>query len=241
MIQLSSTLYEKNFRKVLHEDNWFLQYESKYISRKVYIVNNIYPASRQELEQLKAKFNDQVVFVESTDIHRQSLRKFNSKMKQYELAWWFSIQYFCQMYFALEQNIEFVLNVGADCTVYGDQLDEFISDSIEVIRTDPSVLLTSIAWQPGDFSQAGNNEQTYHDIQKRHEKFWMSKVVSDQFFFCSPAKCLQVDFNVRKLLHPFPRYGGHSFEKNFTNFLIKNGFFRAIHKSKNYYIHQSFR
>ena len=48
---LTAALYEKNFRHVLKSDNWFFNFKSDIITKKLFIVNNI--SSQIEFNLLK--------------------------------------------------------------------------------------------------------------------------------------------------------------------------------------------
>ena len=52
---LTTALYEKNFRHVLKSDNWFFNFKSDIITKKLFIVNNI--SSQIEFNLLKEEFN----------------------------------------------------------------------------------------------------------------------------------------------------------------------------------------
>jgi len=238
-VLLTTTLYEKNFRQVLTPENWFFRSESDYFIDRVFIVNNV--NSREEFDILQKKFQHLAKFVWSDLIWKESLSKFNSEMSQNEIGYWYSIQHFCSLYHAIENKVDYVFSVGSDCTMSNFSMDDFIEDSIKILKEDKSVLLTTIPWCEGDFTPAGENEQGYHDIKKRSDKFYFSHCVSDQVFFTSPQKIIdqRVDFNILKDLHPFPGYGGNSFEKRFCNYLITSCSYRAVYK-KHHYIHKSF-
>jgi hypothetical protein len=119
------------------------------------------------------------------------------------------------------------------------EIDDYLRDSAFILDKDPSVLLTTIPWSDEDFEETGQHEQNIYNIEKRHDLFWFSKVVSDQVFFSSAEKFLKVNFNIKSDLHPFPGYGGNSFEKRLCNHLITSGCYRAIYKKYSYF-HKSF-
>jgi len=234
---LTTTLYEKNFRQILRSDNWFFNIKSSLITKKLFIVNNI--ISNEEFESLKKEFEDRAEFVYSNDIWKEAVSAFNCDLHQGEMSYWYSVQYFCALYVGLKEGINYVFNVGSDCTMSDLEMDDFLRDSANIIDIDPSVLLTTIPWSKGDFEPTGHHEQNIYNITKRDDLFWFSKVVSDQVFFSSPKKLQSVNFNIKEDLHPFPGYGGNSFEKRLCNHLITSDFYRAIYKKYDYF-HKSF-
>lgn len=239
---ISTTIYEKSFRDVLNKDHWFFKFNSSRIFKKVIVVNNINNESRQELDSLIKIFSDRVDFIDHDQIKKEALERFNCDLREDEQAYWYSIQYFCQMLAAERLGSEYMFNVGADCPIQTYEIDDFIEDSIKILEKNPRVLLTTIPWSygnDGDFTETGIHEQNIYNIEDRDELFWFSKVVSDQVFMTKPEKLLGGIFNIREDLHPFPGYGGDSFEKRFCNHLIKNDYLRAIYK-KHYYIHKSY-
>lgn len=239
---LSTTIYEKSFRDVLNESHWFFKVESSRIYKKIIIVNNINSDSRSELTRLIDKFSDKCYFIDHLDVKKESLDRFNCDLREDEQSYWYSVQYFCQMLSTENLGCDYMLNVGADCKVQDYDIDDFIDDSIKILDNNDRVLLTTIPWaygNEGDFTETGIHEQNIYDIQDRDESFWFSKVVSDQVFMTKTKKLLGGIFNIKENLHPFPVYGGDSFEKRFCNHLIKNDYLRAIYK-KHYYIHNSY-
>lgn len=241
-IILTTTVYEKSFREVLDESHWFFRFNSSKVFKKIVILNNIDEGSRNELNQLISKLSSKAEFIDHNEIKGEALERFNCNLREDEQAYWYSIQYFCQMLATEKLDKGYMLNVGADCSIQTYEIDDFIESSIEILDSNDRVLLTTIPWaygNDGDFTETGIHEQNIYNIQDRDEKFWFSKVVSDQVFMTKPKKLLGGIFNIREDLHPFPGYGGDSFEKRFCNHLIKNDYLRAIYK-KHYYIHKSY-
>jgi len=237
VIILTTTLYEKNFRQVLNPDNWFFKVKSPLISKKLFIVNNI--NSKEEFDAIKNQIQDKVEFVYSDDIWKEAVSTFKCDLHQGEISYWYSIQYFCALHIALQEKIKYVFNVGSDCKMSDLEIDDYLRDSAFILDKDPSVLLTTIPWSDEDFDETGQHEQNIYNIEKRHDLFWFSKVVSDQVFFSSPEKFLNTNFNIKSDLHPFPGYGGNSFEKRLCNHLITSDCYRAIYKKYSYF-HKSF-
>lgn len=234
---LSTTIYEKNFREVLKPENWFFDIKDDLITGKTIIVNNV--SSLEELEKLKCNFSGDVDFINSNEIEKEALNFFRCNLSRSEISYWYSIQHFCGIYDAFKKGEDFFLHIGADCTPFLEDIRGFIEDSINIINDDPSVLVTTIPWSEGDFTETGLHEQNIYHTEKRSDSFWFSKVFSDQFFLSSTKKIKEVDFNIQEDLHPFPGYGGDSFEKRLCNYMIKSDKYRAIYK-KNYYLHKSF-
>jgi len=239
---LATTIYEKSFRNVLNECHWFFKVKSSKFHKKIVIINNINNEYRSELTTLIGSLSDKAYFVDHLEVKRESLEWFNCDLKEDDPAYWYSIQYFCQMLITENLGCDYILNVGADCKIQDYDIDDFIDDSIKILDNKDRVLLTTIPWDygnNGDFTETGMHEQNIYDIQDRDELFWFSKVVSDQVFMTKPKKLLGGIFNIKETLHSFPGYGGDSFEKRLCNHLIKNDYLRAIYK-KHYYIHNSY-
>jgi hypothetical protein len=236
---LSTTLYEKNFRSVLSKSHWFFNISSPSIFKKVLILNNIKEDSLDELHKLINLFtDDDIIFVDG-NVRKDSLKMFMCDLKESDKSYWYSIQYFCQMYTSEKLKCDYLMNVGADCEIKSDYIEDFIENSIKILNENDKVLLTTMPWAPGDFSDTGMHEQNFYNIAERSETFWFSKVVSDQVFIVKPKKLMGGIFNNIENLHPFPGYGGDSFEKRFCNHLIRNNYLRAIYK-KYYYTHVSY-
>ena len=53
---LTTALYEKNFRHVLKSDNWFFNFKSDIITKKLFIVNNIFIVKTIYSQALLNKF-----------------------------------------------------------------------------------------------------------------------------------------------------------------------------------------
>jgi len=241
-IILSTTIYEKNFREVLRESHWFLKFKSSYVFKKIAIVNNVREDSREELNKLINIFSDRIQFIDHREVKDEALNFFNCDLREDEQAYWYSVQYFCQMYISIKMECDYMFNVGADCIIQNIEIDDFIENSINILAKNKKVLLTTIPWgygNNGDFTETGMHEQNTYNISDNDELFWFSKVVSDQIFMVKPKKLIGGIFNIKEDLHPFPVYGGNSFEKRFCNHLIRNDYLRAIYK-KHYYIHKSY-
>lgn len=234
---LSTTIYEKNFRQVLNPDSWFFSTKNNLIAKKTIIVNNV--SSLLELNSLKDLISEEVEFISSDLICQEALDFFNCDLSRSESSYWYSIQHFCGLYDSFKKGEEFFFHIGADCTPFFENLENYIEDSMRLLNSDESVLATTIPWSEGDFTETGMHEQNIYNITKRSDLFWFSKVFSDQIFFTSVSRMKQVDFNIKENIHPFPGYGGDSFEKRLCNYMIVSDKYRSIYK-KNHYIHKSF-
>ena len=121
---LTTALYEKNFRHVLKSDNWFFNFKSDIITKKLFIVNNI--SSQIEFNLLKEEFKDKAHFVYSDDIWEDAVSTFNCDLYKGEMSYWYSIQYFCALYIGLQENIDYVFNVGADCSMSDLEMEDYL-------------------------------------------------------------------------------------------------------------------
>jgi hypothetical protein len=238
-ILLSTTVYEKNFRETLDPNHWFFNFKSSMIDQKMIVVNNINHDSRVELENIKKNLDPSVIYVESAEIGKSSLDFYGCDLKEGEKGYWYSIQYFCQLYYSVKNNFDYLFNVSSDCHPQQIDIDDFINDSISILNDEEKVVLTTIPWIPNGMKEVGEHEQNHHNIALRSDLFYFTKIVSDQIFLLDPRKIIGFDFNIKENLHPFPGYGGDCFEKRFCNYLIRNNFLRAIYKN-HYYIHNSY-
>jgi len=67
-----------------------------------------------------------------------------------------------------------------------------------------------------DFDETGPHEQNIYNIEKRHDLFWFSKVVSDQVFFSSPEKFLNTNFNIKSVYTHSPVMEGILLKKGYV-------------------------
>ena len=241
MITLSTIIYEGNFREILKPDSWFLNYNSKYISKKRLNVNNI--QSVEDFEYLLDKIsniNIEVYYVSNKSEEANEYFKLNTDINTH--GYNYIMPYFTDL---LTIETEYILNVASDCQGNISISDSFIEDSMNILNDDDDVLVTTLPWGNPFSKSAGDAEQEHCDSidnykenpVKRSDKFWFSKVFSDQLFIAKIDKLKKTDFTITSNLHPYPSYGGLSFEMRLGNNLMTNNKYRAISKTDDYYSH----
>lgn len=241
MITLSTVVYEGNFRKLLKLDSWFLNFNNKYISKRRLNVNNI--QSVEEFESLLKEIkNDDIEIKYVGDKSSEANEYFRLNTYVNTHGYNYIMPYFTDL---LTINTEYIFNVASDCQDNIFVSDDFFEKSFNILTEDNDVLTTTITWGLGDNNTYGAGEQKHADsidsqnnhIVKRDDDFWFSKVFSDQVFIAKVDKLKKSDFTITLNLHPYPTYGGYSFELRSGNNLMINNKYRAIYKSQYYYVH----
>jgi hypothetical protein len=66
MITLNTIIYEGNYNEFLHQNNWFFNFNSKYITKKIITVNNLSSKDifQNKIKELKVLFDFGVIYVE---------------------------------------------------------------------------------------------------------------------------------------------------------------------------------
>lgn len=231
MITLSTIVYEGNFRKLLKPDSWFLNYNSKYISKKRLNVNNI--QSIEEFESLLKDINNdiEVNYVSNKSEEANEYFKLNTDINTH--GYNYIMPYFSDL---LTIDTEYIFNVASDCQDDIVVYDDFFEHSIKILNEDEDVMVTTLPWSKS-FSSVGELEQDGGNIQKRNDHFWFSKAMSDQVFIAKVDKLKKCDFTITLNLHPYPGYGGFSFELRLGNYIMLNNKYRAMFKTDGYYLH----
>jgi hypothetical protein len=241
MITLSTIVYEGNFRKLLQEDSWFLNYKSKYISKKRLNFNNVY--SVEEFYSLLDKVKNEQIEVVDVSVQSENANNFfkiNTDLNTY--GYNYIMPYFTDL---LTISTEYVFNVASDCQDRINFNDDFFENSINILNEDDDVMVTTLPWNDSDSNLLGGGEQKHTDsinINKNidikvNDNFWFSKVMSDQVFVAKIEKLKKCDFTITQNLHPYPSYGGFAFEIRLGNHFMINDKYRAIFKTNGYYIH----
>lgn len=236
MITLSTSVYEKDFRFILNKNNWFYNFKNPSISKKIVIINNI--NNIDEFLLLKKEFENDFEFYYSSEYIDKIQKTFNVLLSPQDISHYYSIHHYTSL---LVNENEYGFHVSPDCSIVGENLSDFFENSIELFNSDESVKSTSIFWVAPEFMESvGKNEEDYHNIQKRHKKFYFSKVFGDPVYFYKKSTFSKCDFTNITQLHPCPSYGVNSFEYRLTNHYISQNNYRAVYKSNLYFIHKSF-
>jgi hypothetical protein len=236
MITLTTSVYEKDFRFVLNKENWFYNYKNDLITKKIVIINNI--NNIDEFLLLKKEFENDFEFYYSSDYIDKIHKTFNVLLSPQDISHYYSIHHYTSL---LVNENEYGFHVSADCSIVGENLSDFFENSIELFNVDESVKSTTIFWVAPEFMESvGKNEEDYHNIQKRHEKFYFSHVFSDPVYFYKKSTLSKCDLTYTTQLHPCLPYAVNSFEYRLTNYYISQNIYRAVYKSNLYFIHKSF-
>lgn len=234
MISLCTTIYEKDFDIVLNKKSWFYNFNHDLIDQKNIFINNI--QSIDKFIKLKEEYKNDFVFFPSLNYIDSINDKLNIKISSGDKSFFYSIQHFTQL---ITSTNKFTFYVGPDCNISNNILDDYFLNSIDILQNEYDVLSTTIPWHP-DFYDLKVGEHEQQGINKYNNKFYYSKVFSDQVYFIDNRKLQNINFNILENLHDIPIYAINSFEFRITNFLIKHNYFRAIYKTNNYYTHKSF-
>jgi hypothetical protein len=248
MIVLNTLLYHGNASDLLRDDNWFLNYKSDLVSKKLITVNNVHDRNDMivSLEAVKLKDpNLDYYFVE--DYETRAIEYFKLDVDKNTTQGY----YYIIPYFALILHLEkgFVFNVSDDCMkeIFFD--DEFIKESIKEISNNDKIPVTTLGWGKPQSSfgyDVGEWEQIEtFKFQERSEPemehFWHSIGFVDQVFIGSIDKLKNLDYNLTtydNTIYHGPWYCPNSWERRVAEYMHKNRMYRGVWKNANqYYIH----
>jgi len=237
MTTLTTIIYEGNFRKILNESSWFINYQNKFISKKRLNINNI--ESKEDFEIIIKRIegipNIEICFVDDNIDKVNSI--LNLDISRNTFGFNYTMPYLCDL---ISCTTDYIFNVSSDCQSEINITEDFFRNSIELLENDDSVIITTVPWgKPAMFKSVGEWEQNSFNINKMNRLFWFSKVMSDQLFFAKVDKILACDLNRQGGFHPYPEYGGFCFEKRIGNYLITDDKYRAIFSGNDYYLHGS--
>jgi hypothetical protein len=237
MITLSTTVYEKDFKIILNKESWFYKYQNPLITKKNIIINNI--NNNEEFLKLKKEFETDFDFFYSNEYIDKINKTFNVSINPHDKSYYYSVQHYTNV--LINNQNKFTFYVGPDCNIFSDNLLDYFNDSIKILESDSEIISTTLPWvKPEMVDTIGNHEQNIFNIDKKNDKFYMSKIFSDQVYFINTDKIKNTDFTITQYLHSFPEYVINGFEFRLTNNLILNNNYRAIYKSDSHYIHESF-
>jgi hypothetical protein len=237
MVTLSTTVYEKDFKFVLNKESWFYKYQNPLVVKKNVIINNI--NNIDEFLELKKTFEKHFEFFYSNEFVDEINKTFNISITPDEKSYYYSVQHYTNALINKENKFSFY--VGPDCVISSNDLSDYFNDSINLLESDHDIISTTLPWvEPQIVDTLGNHEQDFFNITKRNDKFYMSKIFSDQVYFINTDKIKKIDFTITQSLHPIPEYGMNGFEFRLSNNLIQNNNYRAIYKGGLHYKHESF-
>lgn len=250
MITLTTILYENNFRFHLKENPWFKEFNSKYITKKRLLVNNL--TSTQEFEDILNELYDpeEVELVYVSDYAEEVIDFFGLDTKEGELGYNYTVPYFVNIYTC---NTPYFFNVSSDCCVDICVKDNFFEKSIKLLEQNNNYPVTALSWEK-DWSVYGYPDEIYRrditcvgqweqihisDLREELEDFWCSEVFWDGVFLAHVDKLKAINYqecigaNQKMAVAP---YGGKgSFECRIADYLKYKNVYRPILKSKSQY------
>lgn len=262
MITLTTIIYDGNFKNILRDDSWFLNFKSKYVTKKRLNVNNI--SNKNEFEDyvnnMREKgFEFEIVYVD--DLIDEANQYFNLNIHRNTLGFNYSIPYFTDI---LSISTPYMWNVASDCQLDIRVSDDFFEKSIKLLEGDNLYPFTVLSWEEpwsdpikrkqmdsispifancdsvGEWEQRGNQKYTE---DKALEDFWCSWKFADHCFIGKLDKLKNINYTLRGNApwyaeNIMPYAGLNAFEYMVTEYLASVGVFRAIYKSEtDYYKH----
>jgi hypothetical protein len=250
MITLTTILYENNFRFHLKENPWFREFNSKYITKKRLLVNNL--TSTQEFEDILNELYDpeEVELVYVSDYAKEVIDFFGLDTKEGELGYNYTVPYFVNIYTC---NTPYFFNVSSDCCVDICAKDSFFEKSIKLLDQNNDYPVTALSWEKDwsvygypdeifrrDITCVGQWEQVHiSDLREELEDFWCSEVFWDGVFLAHVDKLKAINYQecigANKKMAVAPYGGKGSFECRIADYLKYKNVYRPILKSKSQY------
>ena len=127
MITLSTILYEKNYKNFFNEENFFWKFNSKYITSKILIINNIDSVEEfnEKINEWKKKFSFDIFFV--SEYEEESIKHFNLNINKNQVGYLYSIPYYVMSNVC---NTKYLLNIATDCTKNITLNDDFFGHKV---------------------------------------------------------------------------------------------------------------
>jgi hypothetical protein len=234
--------------KLLNEDNWFFNFNSNLITKKVITVNNISSTFLFEelVNDLLSQFEFDLIYV--TEHEEKAKEFFNLNINSHTRGYVYTLPYFTTI---LNTNTKYLLNIATDCMDDISIDDEFFNSAINELEKNPHCSSTMIAWTKNNYimkngrtiGQYEQDEIVGKEISKDilSNNFNYTLNFTDQFFFNSIDKLKKIDYNIdekiSEKIYKGPEYGGNSFEKRMVAHQIYNNEYNCIFKGDGYYIH----
>lgn len=243
MITLSTIIYEGNYIDFL-KSNWFFEFESKFITDKLIVVNNLELNDNFILmiNELKTKYEFSLSYVSDTIDLVKSF--FNLDIDESAIGYWYTIPYFVAIN---STKTKYLLNVATDCMSDIKISDDFLKKSINEL--DKEYCSSSmISWVKKNRLingvTVGENEniETFRLLERifqSSEFFSYTYGFTDQFFLSKVDNLKNIDYNIDgpNIIYQGPAYGGNSFEKRVVAYQIKNNKYNCVFKGEDYFIH----
>lgn len=247
MITLTTIIYEGNYKDVLNENSWFFRFESKYITNKLIIINNL--SSIDEFTslynnlKLKHKFN----FIYVQDYIKEVNDFFGIELSESVKGYVYTAPYFAMI---LNVDTKYVLNVASDCMDDIFLENTFFEDSLIEFENNKNCSTTMLPWVKDNKImknglKIGEHEEMVFSLQNirvEDKKFNYSLGFTDQFFLANIDKLKSVNYNLPEKYNETykgPIYGGNCFEKRMVGHQSFTKTYNLIYNSNQYYIHDN--
>jgi hypothetical protein len=254
MITLNTIIYEGNYNDFLKETNWFFNFNSKYITKKIITVNNLNSVDDFQIKVnvLKKTFDFDVIYVD--DSLNDVKNFFNLNIDKTNVGYYYTVPYFTSIY---NTSTEYFLNVASDCMDDIKISDEFFEKSFIELTENSLCCSTMVSWckdneittdvySPhfgitiGEYEELESVKKLNRDIPKS-QNFTFRYNFTDQFFLSKTENLktinYNIDENVSSMWYTGPQYGGNCFEKSMVGHHIINNIYNFVFKNTDYYIH----
>lgn len=250
MTTVTTLLYDGNYRHILNDSSWFMNYQPSYTHQKLITVNNV--SDRDEIESIlkgfQKKYDFNYFFV--TDFEDDAKKFFKVDIdKERTVGYYYQIPYYSLLLFL---ETDYVLNVSADCSKNLVLGDDFVTSSIEELETNPNIFTTSVSWGRPEIEKSFGYElgewEELQAFKKRpklqNDKFWHTEGFGDNLFFSKTSNLKSVDYNlIKKSGSPceWVPYCPICWETRVCEYTYQKGAYRGIWKNSNYYyFHEKF-
>jgi hypothetical protein len=256
MITLNTIIYEGNFNQFLQKNNWFFNFNSKYVTKKIITVNNLNSVElfENKVKELKEFFNFDVIYV--NDYLNETKEYFKLNIESSNTGYYYTIPYFVALF---KTDTDFFFNVASDCMDDIVISDDFFESSFIELTKNSLCCTTMVSWcknnkttkdihSPhfgitiGEYEESESIKKLNKDIPKS-ENFSIRYNFTDQLFL-GKTKTLKeinynVDENISSMWYTGPQYGGNCFEKRMVGHHIINNVYNLVYKKNDYFIHNT--
>ena len=244
MVTVSTLLYEGNYKYILDNSSWFLNYSPNYPHKKLIIVNNV--NNREEitnkLEETKKQYFFDYFFVDDYEEMAKEYFKLDIT-KETTRGYYYQIPYYSLLMYV---DTEYIFHVSDDCSKNFYVADDFILSSIDELEKNPSIFTTSLSWgRPNIENSFGYELGEYEELmafKKRpnlsNDKFYHTEGFTDQVFFSKTSNLKSVNYNLYKINGSpceWVDYCPRCWESRVCEYTYQIGSYRGIWKDSNYY------
>jgi len=231
MFDLFTILYEGNYKSFFDEKKWFWTFKNKNLNNKILIINNLNNIDdfNNKVKSFEKTFEFKVVHVT-----KKTFDKFDVDYSKFRTASIYSLPYFTMIESC---ESEFLFCVNEDCMSDIHISEEYIKNSIKILKSDKNSFFTTVSWS--NTENTGLLEMLNCNLSHHETKFFYpTNSFSDQLFFCDIRKTKSINFNSKHHLYLGPKYCENMcFEKKVMDFFKTYGKYRMVYKGKDYYKH----